>query len=379
VQKWLFIEKTLIFKTATLILDMDFFSSSLSYKQKSLLAEISYLVFVSVISPLAVGIQLWGNASFTLSLVLLNILGLPVIVLFYRLYLPCTIGQKRYSMFLLLFPVYLVVYELWNRLTSLALIAMPFIPKGYRENLQYAHPEDFSHGYFNQTIGYTSLVLLAATSIYVIRLLFKNQQNLSTVETEKLRLELDHLKSQVQPHFFFNTLNNMYSLSVQKSPKTSEMIADLSGIMRYVLYNSQQDKVLLEKEVNFIKSYIHLENVRHDNPDAIEFLVQGDISNMDIEPLLFLPLIENAFKHSLQKNLTDKWVKLVLAVDEEELIFQTTNPVAEGENTSEQEGGIGLKNVRKRLELLYPNRHQLIVHQANNVFTVTLTLELNKR
>lgn len=372
-------KKQLSSKQLLILLRMRFSFSTLSYKQKSLFAELCYLAFISIVSPFFVGLQLWGNAPFTLSLVLLNILGLPVIILFYRLYLPCTIGKKRYGLFLLLFPVYIILYEIWNRLSSITMIAMPFIPKGYRDNLAYAHPEDFSHGYFNQTIGYTSLVLLAATSIYVIRLLFKNQQNLSTVATEKLRLELDHLKSQVQPHFFFNTLNNMYSLSVQKSPKTSEMIADLSGIMRYVLYNTQQDKVLLEKEVNFIKSYIHLENVRHDNPDAIEFLIQGDISNVEIEPLLFLPLIENSFKHSLQKNLTDKWVKLALAVDEEELIFQTANPVAEGDNTIEQEGGIGLKNVRKRLELLYPNRHQLIVHEANNVFTVTLTLELNKR
>lgn len=352
--------------------------TSLNYKQKSLVAEIAYLAFISVLSPFAVGYQLWGNFPFTLSLVLLNILDLPIIILFYRGYLPYTIGRKKYWLTILVFPVYIFLYEIWGRLTSLLMMALPFIPKGYRDNLAYGHPADFEHGYFHQTIGYTSLVLLAATSIYVIRLLFKNQQNLSTVETEKLRLELDHLKQQVQPHFFFNTLNNMYALSVQRSPKTSEMIADLSGIMRYVLYNSQQDKVHLEQEVNFIRSYIHLENVRHDNPDAIEFSVQGDISPIQIEPLLFLPLIENAFKHSLQKNLTDKWIKLVLAVDDEELIFQTTNPITDNGSIKQEQGGIGLKNVQKRLELLYPNRHQLTIHEATNVFTVTLTIELKK-
>jgi len=356
---------------------MNFFASSITYRQKSRVAEASYLIFVSVLSPFAVGLQLWGNLPFALSLVLLNILGLPVIILFYRLYLPYTIGNKRYGLFLLLFPVYIALYELWGRFASLLMIALPFIPKGYRDNLSYAQPADFTHRYFNQTIGYTSLVLLAATSIYVIRLLFKNQENLSTVETEKLRLELDHLKSQVQPHFFFNTLNNMYSLSVQGSPKTSEMIADLSGIMRYVLYNSQQEKVLLQKEVEFIKSYIHLENVRHDDAEAIEFLIQGDINDLEIEPLLFLPLIENAFEHSLQKVLSNKWVKLALAVDEDELIFQAANPVVTITPRA-QEGGIGLNNVRKRLQLLYPHRHQLTVHQADEVFTVTLTIQLKK-
>ncbi|TSD67241.1 hypothetical protein FFF34_007540 [Inquilinus sp. KBS0705] len=358
---------------------MNFSFSSLSYKQKSLVAEIAYLVFMSILSPLAVGLQIFSYFSYTIGLVVHNILDLPVIILFYRVFLPYTVGKGRYWLFVLLLPVYLLIYEIMGRLASLTEMAMPFITQGYRDNLASAHPADFTSNYFNQSIGYTCLVLSTATSIYVIKLLFKNQHNLSTVETEKLRLELDHLKSQVQPHFFFNTLNNMYSLSVQKSPKTSEMIADLSGIMRYVLYNTQQDKVPLEKEVNFIKNYIHLENVRHDNAEAIEFSVQGNVSNINIEPLLFLPLIENAFKHSLQKNLVNKWVKLVLVVDEDELIFQTTNPIADSKTTQEHEGGIGLKNVQKRLQLLYPNSHQLIVHEANDVFTVTLTLELNKR
>lgn len=355
---------------------MRFSFSSLNYKQKSLVAELSYLLFVGVISPFAVGSQIWSDMSFTLSLVFLNIIGLPVVVLFYRLYLPLTVGKNRYWLFVLLFPVYFSVYELWNRATALITIAMPFIPAGYKLNLESGYPGDFKHGYFHQTLGYTTLVLAAATSIYVIRLLFKNQHSLFSSETDKLKLELNHLKSQVQPHFFFNTLNNLYALSVQGSAKTSAMIADLSSIMRYVLYNAQHERVRLQEEIEFIRSYIKLENIRHDNPEAIEFSVQGDTGPVEIEPLLFLPLIENSFKHSLQKNLANKWVKLVLAVDEEELIFQTSNPVAQMPKTTEDSGGIGIQNVRKRLELLYPGRHQLTLHEAENIYTVTLTIEL---
>ncbi|AMR32828.1 hypothetical protein A0256_16085 [Mucilaginibacter sp. PAMC 26640] len=353
---------------------MRFSFASLNYKQKSLVAEMSYLLFVGIISPYAVGSQIWSDLSFTLSLVFLNIIGLPVVVLFYRLYLPLTIGKGRNWLFMILFPAYLGVYELWNRATALITIALPFIPEGYKYNLKSGYPGDFKHGYFHQTLGYTTLVLAAATSIYVIRLLFRNQHILFTSETEKLKLELNHLKSQVQPHFFFNTLNNLYALSMQGSPKTPGMIADLSSIMRYVLYNAQQDKVRLQQEISFIRSYIQLENVRHDNPDAIEFLIQGDIGSVEIEPLLFLPLIENSFKHSLQKNLAEKWVKLVLAMDEDELIFQTANPVAEADH--QPAGGIGIRNVRKRLELLYPGRYQLTLHEADKIFTVTLTIHL---
>ncbi len=172
------------------------------------------------------------------------------------------------------------------------------------------------------------MVLLSVTSLYVLKLLFKNRHNLFVLENQKLKMELNHLKAQVQPHFFFNTLNNMYALSVAGSPKTPAMIADLSGIMRYVLYNAEQDKVPLQQEVDFIKSYIELENVRHNSKESIEFSVQGDISNVVIEPLIFLPLIEEETPLNIRckKILPDKWVKLVLTVDDDELIFQTSNP-----------------------------------------------------
>lgn len=354
---------------------MAFSFSSLSYKQKSLIAEISYLVFIAVLSPFAVGLQIFSKLSFTLSLVLINILQLPVIVLFYRAYLPYTIGKKRYFLAGLLFPIYIILYDLNGRLSTLTVSALPFIPQGYRNNLKSAHAEDFTTGYFNQSIGYTCLVLLAATSIYVIKLLFKNQHNLFVLKHEKLKMELSHLKSQVQPHFFFNTLNNLYALSVQGSPKASPMIADLSDIMRYVLYNSENDKVPLQQEVDFIKSYIELENLRHDNKEVIEFSAQGTFDNIYIEPLIFLPLIENTFKHSLQKNTTEKWVKLVLSADEDEIVFQTSNPKSDNTVTVNT-GGIGLKNVRKRLKLLYSNKHQLELHDEDGVFTAILTIVL---
>lgn len=355
---------------------MSFSFSSLDYKQKSFLAEIIFLVFISVLSPFAVGFQVFSKISFTLSLVFLNILQTPVIILFYRFYLPFTIGKKKYILALFLLPMYIMLYELNSRLASIAEIAMPFIPKDYRDyNLIPAHPEDFTKGYFNESVGYTSLVLLAATSLYVIKLLFKSQHNLYTVETEKLKLELDHLKSQVHPHFFFNTLNNMYSLSVQNSPKTPQMITDLSGIMRYVLYETGNAKVPLQEEVNFIKSYINLENLRHDQSDIIDFSIQGDIKGIEIEPLLFLPLIENTFKHALHKDIPDKWVKLVLSADEDEVIFQTTNPALTGSEIADKlQGGIGLINVKQRLKLLYPGKHELVIHNDNDSFTVTLVI-----
>jgi two-component system LytT family sensor kinase len=374
----MFIEKLSGLTNNDVILKMSVIFSSLNYKQKSLIAEVVFLFVIGVVSPFAVGLQTWSWISYTFSYVFLTILGLPVIMLFYRVYLPYTIGKDRYFLAALLFACYILLYELSNRITMVVTIAMPFIPKGYRDGLRYAQPLNFSKVFFNEDIGYTILVLLAATSLYILKLLFKNRHNLFVLENEKLKMELNHLKAQVQPHFFFNTLNNMYALSIAGSPKTSAMIADLSGIMRYVLYNAEQDKVPLQQEVDFIKSYIELENLRHNSKESIEFSVQGDISNVFIEPLIFLPLIENTFKHSLQKDTPDKWVKLVLTVDDEEFIFQTSNPKNTHEGPSQAEGGIGLKNVRKRLNLLYPGRHQLNIYDEETVFTVTLMIKYQK-
>jgi len=351
--------------------------SALSYRQKGLLAEALYLLVIGVLSPLAVGLQNFSFFSHTLSYVLLNILSLPALVLFYRAYLPQTIGKHRYILFVLLFPVFIAVYELNDRLAMLALLHLPFIPAEYKAAIQPAHPEQLFSLHFNEYFGYTVLVLLAATSLYVIKLLFKNQHNLSTIENEKLKLELNQLKTQLQPHFFFNTINNMYSLSLQHSPQTPKMINHLSGIMRYILYDARSEQVPLQQEIEFIKSYISLENIRHDEKDTISFITQGGTQHTKIAPLLFLPVIENTFKHALHTAIPEKWVKLVLAVYEDELVFQAVNPkVPESKMQDENRGGIGLANLRKRLQLLYAGRHELAIHDEAHTFTVILTIRL---
>ena len=358
---------------------MAFSFSKLDYKQKGLVAELSYLFVIGALSPFCVGLQTWSQHTIANSYgyMVINILQLPVIILFYRVYLPCTVGKKRYILFVLLMPVYLFLYGLSERLGMGAALAMPIIPEVYKQNISGARPWDFTKGYFNTDVGYTFLILLAGTSLYVIKLLFKNQHDLSTLENEKLKLELSQLKTQVQPHFFFNTINNMYALSMQNSPKTPLMINDLSGIMRYMLYDTRNEKVPLTQEVEFIKSYISLENLRHDQAEIIDFAVQGDVGHVEIEPLLFLPLIENTFKHTLHKDISDKWIKLILAVYDNELVFQTSNPrptVDIGYDKSRS--GIGLMNVRKRLDLLYPRRHELVIHEEEYIFTVSLTIKL---
>jgi two-component system, LytTR family, sensor kinase len=358
---------------------MRFSFSALNYKQKGLVAEMAYLFVIGVLSPFGEGLQIWSvhTIAYSLSYVLINIFQFPVIILFYRWYLPRTIGKKRYLLFIFLLPVYIVLYGLNGRFGILAVMNIPFVPEGYRQNISGARPLDFTQGYFNEYFGYTCLVLLGATALYIIKLLFKQQERVNTLETEKLKLELNQLKAQLQPHFFFNTINNLYSLSILHSPKTPKMISDLSGIMRYMLYDARNDRVPLQQEIDFIKSFISLENLRHAEENIVELVVQGDTREISIEPLLFLPFIENTFKHALLADMSEKWVKLVLTVDENELVFQATNPkVPKSREPDHHPGGIGLSNIGKRLELLYPGRHELVIHDEENIFTVILTISL---
>ncbi len=357
---------------------MGFDFSSLTYKQKAKLIELVFLLAVCILIPLFIGLQIFSNFSWTVGLICVTALGFPSVILFYRWLLPVTFGKKRYWLFLLLFPAYVVIYELNTRLAAITVIQLPFIPAEYRHNLESGHPTEFFGHWFNQTIGYTCLMLLANTSLYVLLRLLKNQHTLYQLETDKLKLELIHLKSQVQPHFFFNTLNNLYALSVKGSAKTSAMIASLSVIMRYVLYETEREKVPLEREINFITSYVQLEKIRHDEPSLIEFAVQGDPTFTEIEPLLFLPLIENAFKHALQKDIPGKYVKMAMVIDDDELVFQTSNPKLKNSINSpvQNGGGIGLKNVKKRLALLYHTRHLLEIDDIGDTFNVILTIKL---
>ncbi|RYY86455.1 MAG: histidine kinase [Chitinophagaceae bacterium] len=341
-------------------------------RQRDLAAEAVFLLILSVVIPLSIGFQIFPRFSWTLSLVLINCLQLPVIVLLYRWYLPQTLLRRRYLLFFAMLPLYIIAYEVNVRAVSLFVQALPFVPKQYRYNLSLGQADKLPP-LLVQNLDYTLLILLAAVGFVYVRAWVGRQSALEALQSDKLRLELEGLKAQIQPHFFFNTLNNLYALSLQSSPRTPAMIAHLSSIMRYVLYQAAAERVPLSKEIAFLNSYIDLERIRHNNEEEILLEVQGMPAGHQVAPLLLLPLVENCFKHSLQKRIPGNRVELLLQADDRELVFQTTNlkaPIA-----TEGPGGIGLTNARKRLGLLYPGKHSLEVLDESDRFTVTLTLQ----
>ncbi|RYY92392.1 MAG: histidine kinase, partial [Chitinophagaceae bacterium] len=272
--------------------------------------EAAFLLLLTVLIPAAVGLQVFDRLAYTLCLVGLSMLHLPSLLLLYKYYLPQMLLRRRYGLLVALLPVYIFIYELNARLSYYIYMRLPFIPAGYREKLQGAHFDSIPP-LLIQNLDYTLLILLAAAGFLFMRDSQRRQQDLAVLQADKWRLELESLQAQVQPHFFFNTLNNLYALSLQASPRTPVMIAHLSGIMRYVLYEARNGQVPLAKEIAFLHSYLDLERIRHEREDAIRFAVQGRPEGHLVEPLLFLPLVENCFKHSLQQAIPGNSIELL--------------------------------------------------------------------
>ncbi|PRY12366.1 histidine kinase [Pontibacter ummariensis] len=199
----------------------------------------------------------------------------------------------------------------------------------------------------------------------------RNERRNKELETQKLMAELAYLKSQVNPHFLFNTLNNIYSLAYKQHPETPDAIMKLSLLMRYMLYESNDTLVSLEKEVEHIKNFIDLQRLRLREGTSIKFNIEGDLSNKRIAPMLLMTLVENAFKHGLvSKN--EIGIIMNLDVQDNSLTFNTINNTSS--HKKREYGGIGLENLKRRLKLLYPNGHILKFQEKEGTFYATLKL-----
>jgi two-component system sensor histidine kinase AlgZ len=197
-------------------------------------------------------------------------------------------------------------------------------------------------------------------------------------EREKVQAELELLKAQLHPHFLFNTLNNLYAFVYEKSEKAPKMLLQLSRLLSYVLYECKANEVLLSNEINAIQNYISLEKERYGDRLDISTDFAGKIANKMVAPMLFQPFIENAFKHGTSEQLGNVWMSISLSVKEGELYFKTINSCGDNDETDEatRKTGVGIENVKKRLELLYPGKYNLQTGREDGVYVVTLLLQL---
>ncbi len=205
--------------------------------------------------------------------------------------------------------------------------------------------------------------------------LFVHIQHEEQLKSTKLKMELDQLRSQVSPHFLFNTLNNLYGLAVAKSDLLPDLMIRLSALLRYTIYQAQEDKASLNEELEHLRNYIELEKMRLSDTSIVQCSLPDEASanGLSIGPMLLLIFVENAFKHS--KNAASRHISIDIQIDGKKVILKTENSF--GKTDSNENSGLGLANAQKRLQLLYPSKHQLKVNSEGNVFNVSLEIELS--
>jgi sensor histidine kinase YesM len=215
-----------------------------------------------------------------------------------------------------------------------------------------------------------------AVAIKLIKHWYHKKIENEQLEKEKLRSELQVLKGQVHPHFMFNTLNSIYALSLKKPEDTSQAILKLSDLMRYILTESTKQSIELKKEIETLQHYIELEKSRFEHRLDMTINIKGDINGQLIAPLLLLPFIENSFKHGANEMVDQVWISLDLLVEGDVLKFKLINGRNNESGDNPNSAHVGLQNVKRRLNLLYPNAHELRITEDTDTFVVALTLFL---
>jgi two-component system LytT family sensor kinase len=227
----------------------------------------------------------------------------------------------------------------------------------------------------------TFFIASSSTIFKIVTDWVRHLRERTELQTQTMQSELRFLRSQINPHFLFNTLNNLYALTLKKSDKAPEIVVKLSEMMRYMLYECNEKRVLLRKEVNYLRNYLDLERLRQSENIEINFDIQGSIANQRIAPLLFIPFLENSFKHGLNNQISEGFVNIYLNVEENEVHLYIENSKPESlphQEHGRKSGGIGLVNVKRRLNLLYPNKYELNIDKSNpKTYSVDLTIQLD--
>lgn len=268
-----------------------------------------------------------------------------------------------------------ILFAFLQLLNIFLFIFLNFLLTGFLEG---AHPN-----YLSEAIAefILALIFLVVTTLITFTrdsmALQDAQLRIKEVERQNIESELQVLKAQVNPHFFFNTLNSMYALSLDKSEKTPELILRLSELMRYILYESADDMVSMERQLDFVKNYIYLEKIRTDESLEVDLKIEGENTGMNVAPLLLIPFVENAFKHVAKDNHIPAFIHIYINLSHpDEMTFRIeNNKYPERSPGLKKIDGIGLANVKKRLELLYPDKHKLTIEDVGTVFKVELKID----
>lgn len=302
-----------------------------------------------------------------LQICLYSICSTLIIIPYYRWLVPLFLLRKQY---------------LWLLLVTVAFFAfiIPYTNFGlswlFNKATQGMEVNKFLiHAYMHWDWNMLLTDLIAFFCIGLSRFSYQSEAKRHQSETDNLHLQLNMLKTQLQPHFLFNTLNSLYGLSLVGSKETPRFILLLSQMMQYILYDCDKEEVSLQEEIDFLRGYFELEQQKFPKA-AIVFNTPEVDETIKIPPLLFLPLVENSFKHGRHKLEDDASVKADLQVTEQEIIFTVQNDSLQAlpHTSLKKTGGIGLVNIKKRLELYYPKQHQLLLKEEDHRYFATVIL-----
>jgi sensor histidine kinase YesM len=286
-----------------------------------------------------------------------------IVYLNLRLLIPLLLQKKKIVLYILSVLLTIVAYVLVMQQSGL-------------EQVFYEHTG--WRNIFSMVLN-TSLFLLISLLYWYFKQGQLAREQHFVLQKEKLEIEINFLRAQISPHFIFNTLNNIYTLALQKHDNTAPMVAKLSTLLRYVLYDGGQGTILLKKEIDTLKQYIELHLLRKPRSQNVDFYTEGNPNGWEITPMLLINFVENAFKHSNLDQDENAWIKIHSEInDNGKLLFSTQNNAQPTMPVNEY-GGIGLQNVRRQIALNYPQNYSLTVDNNEGIFTVELTLQLTKK
>ncbi len=307
---------------------------------------------------------------------LYHVLLLFFFYLNYLVFIPKFYFNKKYLQYVVSLIITLILI---NIIPELLVKLFPHIDHhGMQEMRARMHPEEMGmpHGPRRR---HDRIEFLFIKNIFqflfvaVVGLIIQTSRRLKIIEQNRVSTELSYLKSQINPHFLFNTLNSIYSLAIVGSNRTADAVVKLSNMMRYVLNDASREWVSLEQEVNYINNYIELQKLRFDNSVKINFEVIGELENKMIAPLLFIPFIENAFKYGVNAEQNSE-INIQIIVKSKFVQLNVKNNIVDYTETSMDSHGIGIENTKSRLQILYPEKHILVIENKNGVYEVNLML-----